>query len=88
VTVRFDGDAWVLLEVVDDGPGIAPDVLEKLFTPYFTTRAEGTGLGLAVVRRIVDEHGGLVEVASEPGSGAVFRVFWPVRWQGGANPGA
>ena len=60
------------LEVADDGHGMSPDVLEKIFIPFFTTRhpGEGTGLGLSVVVEIVEAHGGAISVDSEPGQGA------------------
>lgn len=67
------------LTVEDDGAGIAAADLEKLFTPFFTTREEGTGLGLATVQRIVDGHGGTVTVDSAPGAGTCFTVRFPAR---------
>lgn len=54
----------VKISVTDSGKGIAADQLEAIFTPYFTTKAEGTGLGLAVVHNIVEQHGGTIQVAS------------------------
>ena len=63
----------------DDGAGIAAADVEKLFTPFFTTREEGTGLGLATVQRIVDGHGGTVTVDSAPGAGTCFTVRFPAR---------
>jgi len=67
----------VRIEVEDDGPGIAPPDLDKLFIPFFTTKARGTGLGLATVHRIVDAHGGSVRVTSTPGRGTRFAVTLP-----------
>ena len=61
----------------DDGPGVPPELREKIFTPFFTTREKGTGLGLAFVREIVREHGGDVTVGDAPGGGAVFRIDLP-----------
>ena len=69
-----------LIEVSDDGPGIAPEVMDKIFDPFFTTKAvgEGTGLGLATVYGIVKQSDGWIAVASKPGEGAAFRIFLPV----------
>ncbi len=61
----------------DTGRGIAPDAVAKLFSPFYTTKERGTGLGLAVVDKIVKAHGGAVTVASEVGRGSTFRVFLP-----------
>ena len=68
----------VVVDVVDDGPGLPPDVTDKIFNPFFTTKVTGTGLGLAIVRKIVDAHDGRIDVSSTPGSGARFRVTLPV----------
>lgn len=70
----------VALTVSDDGAGIPPEVMERLFEPFFTTRAEGggTGLGLAVVHGVVAEFGGAVDVANVPGGGARFTLYFPV----------
>jgi PAS domain S-box-containing protein len=68
----------VIIEVVDDGPGLKADVTEKIFDPFFTTKPQGSGLGLAIVRKIVDAHDGRIDVNSEPGAGARFRVTLPV----------
>jgi two-component system sensor histidine kinase PilS (NtrC family) len=65
------------LVVEDDGPGIAESDLPQLFTPFFTTKKHGTGLGLATVQRIVDAHGGSVTVESAPGTGTRFVVRLP-----------
>lgn len=62
------------LTVEDDGPGIPDENLPRIFTPFFTTKASGTGLGLAVVQRIVDAHGGSISVQSPPGGGARFAI--------------
>jgi signal transduction histidine kinase len=64
--------------VGDNGPGIPADVLPKLFRPFFTTKAKGTGLGLAVVQKIIVQHGGQVEVRNRPEGGAEFIVTLPL----------
>jgi PAS domain S-box-containing protein len=68
----------VLIEVADDGPGIPPDLTDRIFNPFFTTKVTGTGLGLAIVRKIVDAHDGRIDVSSTPASGTTFRVTLPV----------
>ncbi|MEW6749403.1 MAG: ATP-binding protein [Candidatus Latescibacterota bacterium] len=72
-------DGWVAVEVRDTGRGIAPEHRERVFDLYFTTRPNGTGLGLSLVHRIVAEHGGRVEVRSQVGEGTVFTVLLPRR---------
>ena len=67
----------LLLAVEDTGHGVDPAHRDRLFRPYFTTKNHGTGLGLFVIRRIVEAHGGSVDVASEPGRGSTFRVTLP-----------
>jgi signal transduction histidine kinase len=70
----------VRLAVADTGCGMSVEVLERLFEPFFTTRASqgGTGLGLAVVKSLVTEHGGTISVESEPGVGSRFTVDLPI----------
>jgi two-component system sensor histidine kinase PilS (NtrC family) len=63
--------------VADDGPGMSSADLARIFTPFFTTKPTGTGLGLAVVHRIMDAHGGAVSVDSAPGEGARFSIRFP-----------
>jgi signal transduction histidine kinase len=67
----------VTIELADDGPGIPPEVLPSIFDPFFSTKERGTGLGLALTQQIVQEHGGRIEVRSEPGKGAAFAVRLP-----------
>jgi nitrogen-specific signal transduction histidine kinase len=62
----------------DDGIGIPPADLRNLFIPFFTTKEKGTGLGLPISQRIIENHGGTIEVRSQPGSGSTFTVLLPV----------
>jgi signal transduction histidine kinase len=86
VKTRQAGDtadgSTVEIDVIDRGSGIAPKDRESIFNPFFTTKSSGVGLGLAIVSKIIDEHGGQITVESEPGAGSVFRVFLPVRENG------
>jgi signal transduction histidine kinase len=70
-------DGWHELRIVDDGPGIAPEARAHLFEPFFTTRSRGTGLGLVTARRIVEAHGGTVELHSPGDRGTVAVVRLP-----------
>lgn len=77
--VDIETDARRLRAVfTDDGPGIAPENIEKIFEPYFTTRGDGTGLGLAVSRNIVVLHGGTLAASAAPGAGAAFTMTLPL----------
>jgi signal transduction histidine kinase len=67
----------VELRIEDDGPGIAPERIPTLFRPFQSGRPGGTGLGLALVERIVDAHGGTIRVDGRPGLGAEFRIELP-----------
>lgn len=66
-----------LIEISDQGPGIQPENLEKIFDPFFSTKEKGTGLGLAISAKIVQAHGGTIKVTSSPGHGAAFRISFP-----------
>lgn len=71
------GDGQIALEVSDNGPGIPAQIRGKIFNLYFTTKAKGTGIGLSLVQRIVDEHGGVITLESAPESGTTFRILLP-----------
>lgn len=68
----------VAIEITDNGAGIPPEVLENLFTPFYTTKEKGTGLGLAICQKIVAEHRGMIRVDSEYGSGTTFTIMLPL----------
>jgi two-component system nitrogen regulation sensor histidine kinase GlnL len=69
----------VQIEVSDDGPGVPADVMDRIFSPFFTTKPQGSGLGLAIVRKIVDAHDGRIDVSARAEGGTRFRVTLPVR---------
>lgn len=81
VAVRECGDGRVKVSVADSGKGMTAEQLQAIFTPYFTTKADGTGLGLAVVQNIVEQHGGTIDAESTPGKGALFTLHLPVNGQ-------
>jgi signal transduction histidine kinase len=67
----------VRVSVIDNGPGIAEDTLERIFEPLFTTKVKGVGLGLPTVRKLVEQHGGTIDVESKIGEGTTFTVWLP-----------
>lgn len=76
--VASHDDGFISIAVSDDGPGIPAGDLRKIFDPFYSTRDDGTGLGLTMVHRIVDEHDGHIEVKSSLGEGAAFIVSLPI----------
>lgn len=81
LTAGCDREQTVEITVADDGPGIAPDKLGRIFEAYFTTKEKGTGLGLAIVKHNVELYGGTVRVDSVLGKGAKFTVSFPAKLQ-------
>ena len=80
VVLEAKGDtAQVVLAITDCGKGMSPEVQQQAFTPFFTTRAQGTGLGLPLSQRIVEQHGGAISIASCPGQGTTVRIVLPQR---------
>lgn len=77
LVVAADGEAAVVLRVADDGPGFSSDALGRACEPFFTTKTLGTGIGLANVRRIVEEHGGTITLANRPAGGAAVTLRFP-----------
>jgi two-component system, LuxR family, sensor histidine kinase DctS len=76
--VRQGHPRWVTFHVVDRGPGIAPEVAARLFTPFYTTRSEGMGLGLSLCRTVIEQHGGALDFGPGPGGrGTEFQFTLP-----------
>ncbi|GIX51229.1 sensor histidine kinase [Sphaerotilus sulfidivorans] len=76
--VRAQGERWVELRIIDRGPGIPEEIARQLFTPFFTTKPEGMGIGLAMCRTVVEQHGGALDFEAGPdGRGTVFRFTLP-----------
>ena len=73
------GKQSAIIRISDTGPGIAPEIQDKLTQPFFTTKDDGTGLGLNIAERIVTEHRGIISVESKPGQGAAFTVALPCK---------
>lgn len=80
VVTAYNSDSGVELEIADSGPGLTEDVRDHLFEPFYTTKRDGTGLGLAVVERIVRAHGAQIEATNCPEGGAAFTVSFPRRF--------
>ena len=66
------------IQVTDNGPGVAKELMARIFTPYFTTRKDGLGMGLMMCRTIVESHQGTIRCTSQPGCGATFRFTLPI----------
>ncbi len=72
-----EAPSQIAVEIADSGPGISEEMKEQIFNPFFTTKKSGVGLGLAIVSKIIDAHGGVVKMVSSPGHGACFRLKLP-----------
>ena len=77
VTIDAGENDAAILSITDNGPGIAPEQQAQIWTPFYTTKQQGTGLGLPFVREIITDHGGTISVESVVGSGATFRIRLP-----------
>jgi signal transduction histidine kinase len=77
--VIHDEGAWVTVSIADSGTGVAPQDLDKIFEPFYTTKSSGTGLGLTVCHNLITNHGGRVTVDSAPGHGSTFTIWLPVQ---------
>jgi two-component system, NtrC family, sensor kinase len=81
ITTAAEPEGKVTVTVTDTGCGIAPENLGRIFDPFFTTKdpGKGTGLGLAVSLKLIENHGGTIEATSQLGKGSTFRVILPVQ---------
>lgn len=77
-TSSMAGENWVSVVVRDNGPGLSPDVMGRVFEPFVSTKETGTGLGLSICRRIVEVHKGFIRATNHPAGGAIFSIFLPV----------
>jgi two-component system sensor kinase FixL len=80
------GGGWCRVAFADTGPGIPPEIREKIFTPFFTTKSRGTGLGLATAKRLVDAHRGTIRVECPPSGGTTVTVELPLSSAGSGGP--
>jgi signal transduction histidine kinase len=83
---ELGGRKWQRICVADNGPGIPEHEIPKIFLPFFTTKSEGTGLGLAVVQKVALQHGGSIEARNAPGGGAEFLLWLPLRQESSPSP--
>jgi signal transduction histidine kinase len=79
ISTKYGENDSIRILIADNGPGIAPDKIDKIFEAYFTTREKGTGLGLAIVKHNTEMYGGTVKVQSELGKGTQFALEFPAR---------
>jgi signal transduction histidine kinase len=80
-TRQFNGTDWLVVSVKDTGIGIKNEELARVFEPFYTTKSSGTGLGLAIAHRIMEAHGGTIQVSSTPGIGTTAVLTFPVAAQ-------
>jgi signal transduction histidine kinase len=74
ITTAPDNGGGICIEIRDHGPGVDPELAPRIFDPYYTGKAGGTGLGLALVKQTIEMHGGSIQVGDTPGGGATFIV--------------
>ena len=74
LSARLDGDGNIAIAVADNGPGVPAENRERIFVPFYTTKRQGTGVGLSLTRQIALVHGAGIDVADTPGGGATFTL--------------
>ena len=79
ILAATNGDGRTVIDVIDTGSGVSPEAQAKIFQAYYSTKKGGTGLGLAMAKRIAEEHGGALSVTSEMGKGSDFTITLPVQ---------
>ena len=77
LSVSRQNDGMVAISIADTGVGIAPEIRDRVFEAFFTTKTRGTGLGLPTARRFVEAHGGTIDLLDRPGGGTIARVMLP-----------
>jgi hypothetical protein len=85
ITLTTGGKRTLKVKIQDTGPGIPPEIMDRLFSPFFTTKEKGTGLGLAISYGIIEHHGGKIDVRTVLGKGSTFTVSLPVDGAGAAE---
>lgn len=85
--VNRGGNDFIRVAICDTGKGIAPETLEKIFTPFFTTKTQGTGLGLPICRQLIEQHHGIIEVESQLHQGTTFSILLPAASLSGETSG-
>lgn len=78
ITTTSKNDEYILIDIIDEGPGISEDIIHKISEPFYTTKQEGTGLGLMITQKIIDEHNGSLHVFKNPSKGSTFRLQFPI----------
>lgn len=78
ITMNIHDDNYVSIDIIDEGPGVSEDIIHKLSEPFYTTKREGTGLGLMVTQKIIDEHQGTLQVKKNETKGSTFRLKLPI----------
>ena len=82
---RLPQGRMAVIRISDNGPGVPEAIQKRVFEPFFSTKEEGSGLGLSIAARIVEEHGGTLELQSREGAGATFVISLPIKEDAGEH---